>query len=132
MKSAKPRATIICRHGKHAHKWLWVRKQNAPWTLPGGKVEPGETPLEAAQRELLEETGLQAHNFTLLMRHETHQRMHYVFEAEFDEAPQPCALHEIADFQFAHFENVSTLKQDIRKLIRSLLECDAATAASVR
>jgi 8-oxo-dGTP diphosphatase len=34
------------------------RDANPPWTFPGGKIEPGESPEDAAVRETLEETGL--------------------------------------------------------------------------
>jgi 8-oxo-dGTP diphosphatase len=41
---------------------LLVRRANAPargcWSVPGGRVEPGEDDLTATAREVLEETGL--------------------------------------------------------------------------
>lgn len=35
------------------------------WTAPGGKVEFGESPYETAQREMAEETGLEAKDLSL-------------------------------------------------------------------
>jgi 8-oxo-dGTP pyrophosphatase MutT (NUDIX family) len=40
------------------------RDGNPPWTFPGGKAEPGETPAEAAVRETAEETGVAAPSST--------------------------------------------------------------------
>lgn len=38
---------VLCRH-----------KDRATWETPGGHIEPGESPLEAARRELFEETAI--------------------------------------------------------------------------
>lgn len=36
---------------------MMTRHRKRGWEIPGGKVEPGEKPEEAAHRELFEETG---------------------------------------------------------------------------
>jgi len=47
------------------------------YSLPGGRVEPGETPMQAASREYFEETGISCNGE--LMKARTIGRSHYYF-----------------------------------------------------
>jgi len=38
-------------------RFVMVRHQERAWEMPGGRIEPGETPEQAAVREFSEETG---------------------------------------------------------------------------
>ncbi len=52
-------AILVLRQRGHL---VLIRREKAPYkgllALPGGKLEPGESPADAARREMLEETGL--------------------------------------------------------------------------
>ena len=55
---------------------LIARRAKPPqlWSLPGGAVEPGETPAEAAAREVREETGIEAEIVAAAGEHEVELR----------------------------------------------------------
>lgn len=90
---------------------LLVRRARPPsqglYAFPGGKVDPGETLEQAARRELMEETGLEANAFrpveTILIEgagegHPVDYRL-TVFAAEYrDGEPEPADDAETAAF----------------------------------
>jgi 8-oxo-dGTP diphosphatase len=57
----RPTAGVVCLRGREV---LLIKRGTAPrlgqWSLPGGRIEWGETSAEAALRELVEETGVVA------------------------------------------------------------------------
>jgi ADP-ribose pyrophosphatase YjhB (NUDIX family) len=72
----------------HDGRALIVKRAHEPrkgeWSLPGGRVELGETLVDAARREMLEETGLDVsvgdivEVFDRIHRHEGRVRYHFV------------------------------------------------------
>ncbi len=89
---------------RHGGKVLLVQRGRAPgrgtWAVPGGKVKWGETLQQAAERELLEETGVRIragqpiYVFDAITRHtDGRVRFHYVvvdLDAEYiGGQPQP-------------------------------------------
>ncbi len=62
----RPRACGALLNGDSVLMVRHVGPDRAYWTLPGGAVEAGEMPAEAAVREMREETGLRAQAVRLL------------------------------------------------------------------
>ena len=53
--------TYVVIVAEYKGKWIFCKhKDRDTWEIPGGHIEPGENPVEAAARELQEETGAEA------------------------------------------------------------------------
>lgn len=60
---------IIAAH--YQDNWIWVRhRERDTWELPAGHIETGESPIEAAHRELFEETGAIQYNLMQIVAYE--------------------------------------------------------------
>lgn len=54
-----PRAAVSIIRARDTGRMVWfLRSDTGKVSFPGGKIEPGESPKQAAMRELYEETGL--------------------------------------------------------------------------
>jgi len=116
-KGLKQRATVIYRRDEQI---LFVRKRNAKWNLPGGRVEEGETPLQAAVREMAEETGLTFDSLCYVSEYEEDRVIHFLFEATRTTSKKPKPCNEIDDCRWISAKDVD--KRNVRDPIRSLLK----------
>ena len=95
----------MVRRGKEPAKGLW--------SLPGGRLEHGESLADAAAREVLEETGLKVKVSDLLGVYEALGDTHYVVLDYIGEAvggtAEPTAGEDAAEARWVPLEEISTL-----------------------
>lgn len=87
------------------------------WELPGGKLEPGESPAEALTRELEEELGCRASigrvDDIVFHRYPDFDLLMLVYRCELDGVPQPRAVAELAWVAPAELAGYDVLEADL-------------------
>jgi ADP-ribose pyrophosphatase len=115
----------------HQGQVLLVKRKTPPyagqWAIPGGKVHYGESLKAAAEREVLEETGItiQAgepiYSFEIIQRDSEGPHLHYVvidLEASYL-GGKPIARDDAAEA--AWFDEAGLQKVDLNQITRELL-----------
>ncbi len=105
---------LVCR-GDHI---LLVQRANPPqmgrWSLPGGRVEPGETLVDAVVREVMEETGVAIEVDRFLEAVERISDTHHFVILDYvahpvDAAAEPVAATDAAAARWVGREELRTL-----------------------
>jgi predicted NUDIX family NTP pyrophosphohydrolase len=89
--------TLLYRHGPSGLEVLLVHpsgnyNRRAPWSIPKGLIDAGESPETTARRETLEETGVAAGELVSL-GHMTYTKSRKRIECFAGPAPDPAAAH---------------------------------------
>ncbi|WP_175729392.1 NUDIX hydrolase [Burkholderia ambifaria] len=106
----KERATIVCYRDEQV---LLVARATSRWALPGGTIKRGETPLEAAHRELQEETGITGQDLVYSMQFTGLAKIHHVFFAEVGPDQTPQASNEIEKCKWFRIDSVDGVRASI-------------------
>ncbi|MEI7297554.1 NUDIX hydrolase [Paraburkholderia tropica] len=106
----KDRATIVCRRDGQI---LLVARDRARWALPGGTVRKSEAPVQAARRELQEETQMVAGSLQYLFAFGGLSKRHHVFVFDVPEQAWPRPDNEIEQCRWVHPGRIATMSTSV-------------------
>lgn len=110
------RAAGILLFARSTGRCLLLQRPDGRWEAPGGRLEPGETPLEAALEELQEETGFRG---SLILDGGRQTSDNYVlFVGEVAREFRPRLSHEHVDYLWVE---PGSPPEPLRKGLRGVL-----------
>jgi ADP-ribose pyrophosphatase len=95
-------------------QYRYVHQENHRWEMPTGGIHPGETPEQAAQRELMEEGGYRADQLTWISTYHTsksicHETAHLYIGRELVIAEAPSDETEFFERAIMPFDEVLSM-----------------------
>ena len=126
----KERATVVC---WQRGRILLVERGRARWSLPGGTIHRGESPADAARRELGEETTLEGKELGYLFQFGGLNKRHHVFFSVLPETARPVPSNEILRCQWFRPGKVTTLITSVptREIINLLFSHEVTASGLV-
>ena len=89
------------------------RDERPPWSFPGGDINPGESPADAAARRVAAETGIRAKTLTVLggrVHPRTARHMVYLACQAEDDQAEPAAAETDGDIDAAEWAGLDTVR----------------------
>ncbi len=118
---------VVKKDGKYLLVQETKKECKGKWSIPAGHLEPNETIVEGAKREILEECGLEVEITGILHVRKNSEWVNIAFSTNIIGGEIRFDKKEILDAKWFSLDDIINMKQDLRDLdwmLKAIIDCE--------